>query len=214
MLKRIRNLFNKNKEEVPILSVDDKIDCLFYSLKENIITIHIGSDLVKYGELICDIISDIRQEIKDECGFIIPAVKINENIFIQENEAVIYIREKQVDNCFLVPNEESIREEFYELFKSIVYDSINTIFTNEITERYIYTVQENNSLLIWNLTNVLSTIDIKTILTDIILKGKSIENINYIFEKIGELILSGGEYRDYFKKYNPHTIAKQVIKSM
>ena len=213
MLKRIRNLFNRNKE-IPILSVDEKIDGLFDSLKEKIITVHIGLDLVKYGDIICDIISDIREEIKDECGFIIPAVKIKNNIFIQENELIIYVRGKQIKNSFLVPNEQGIREEFYELFKSIVYDSINSIFTNEITEKYINTVKENNSLLIWNLTNVLSTIDIKTILTDIILKGKSIEDINYVFEKIGELILSGGEFKDTLKKYNPHTIAKQVIKSM
>jgi hypothetical protein len=64
------------------------------------------------------------------------------------------------------------------------------------------------------MTNVISVIDIKTILSDIILKGKSIKNIDYVFEKIGEQIFSDNNYRDCLKKYNPHVIAKQVVKSL
>ena len=67
-------------------------------------------------------------------------------------------------------------------------------------------------ILIWNLTNVLSVIQIKTILSEIIAAGKSINNINYIFEKIGEQILSDGEYRDCLKKHNAYSIAKNIAK--
>jgi len=216
MLKRIINLFcpKKKKEIFTTSDINEKINNLFDSLDENIIKIHIGTDLNSYRQLIYDTVFDIRVELQDECGFIIPTVNIEDNFFIQENELVIYIREKKIVNCFMIPNQISIQEEFYELFKSTVYEYIKTIFTNELTEKYIYAVQKNNNLLVWNLTNILSTIDIKTILTDIILQGKSISNINYIFEKIGEQVLSSGEYRDYLKKYNPHAIAREIITSL
>ncbi len=213
MLKRIKNLFKINRKEERI-TVEQKIEDLFESLNEDTMLIEIGSDLVPFGVLICDIISELRNEVQSECGFILPAIRVRDNVFIQENELIISVRSKVKENLFMVPNEQSIREELYDILKSIVYDSIDSIFTNEIAEKYINTVQRNNSWLVWNMTNVISVIDIKTILSDIILKGKSIKNIDYVFEKIGEQIFSDNNYRDCLKKYNPHVIAKQVVKSL
>ncbi len=215
MLKRFFNLFNKKDNSITSLSdINEKIDNIFDSLEEHVIKIEIGADLIPYKSIICDTIFEIRKEIKDECGFVIPIVDIQYNCFLQENELITYIHRKLCIDSFLIPNETAIKEEFYEVFKSNMYDSIQALFTNEITEKYISVVQKNNNLLIWNLTNILSTIDIKNILVDIILKGKSISNINYVFEKIGEQVLNNGEYRDYFKKYNSHFIARQVVKNL
>ena len=49
---------------------------------------------------------------------------------------------------------------------------------------------------------------------DIIQKGKSLNNINYIFEQIGEQVLTEGKYRDCSVKHNPHIIAKQIVKQL
>ena len=215
MLKKFFNSFNKKGSVIiPSSDINERIDNIFDSLDKHVINIQIGSDLIDYKQLIFDTIFEVRREIKEECGFIIPAVNIQDNYFVQENELIIYIQEKPFINTFLIPNETAIKEEFYEVFKSCMYDSLKAVFTNEITEKYIYAVQKNNYLLIWNLTNILSTIDIKTILVDIILKGKSISNINYVFEKIGEEVLNNGEFRDFLKKYNPHYIAKEVVKNL
>ena len=211
MINRIKNWLGLNKNRAE-LSTYEKIDNLFDSLSEDILNLQIGEDLIPFGDNIINLVSSLREEVKEECGFIIPAVRINDSNCIQENEIIIYIREKKVKSIYVVPNENGIKEEVYETLKTIIYEHIDKIFSNEIAEKYINTVQKNNGWLVWNLTNVIPVTDIKTILIDIINKGKSINNIDYIFEQIGKHVLSEGNYRDFLKKQNPHTIAKQIVK--
>ena len=213
MLKRIKNLFNRKKEN--ILSINDKIELLYDELGSDTILVHLGDDLTEYGEMFCNIIQELREEVKNECGFIMPNVHIQDNTVLQENEFVIYIRGNFAERGFLIPNEDGIRDEFYDIFKTIIYGKMKAIFTNEVTERYIDTVQKKNGWLLWNITSILSVPDIKTILSDIIDNGKSIKDIGYVFEKIGEEILLNDRYKEFYtKKYNPHNIAKEVIKQL
>lgn len=212
MLKRIKNLFNRKKENE--VSIDDKIDFLYDGLYSETILVHLGDDLSVFGEEFCNIIHELREEVKEECGFIIPRVHIQDNQVLQENEFRIYIRGNLAECGFLVPNKDGIRDEFYDAFKTVVYEKIGAIFTNEVAERYLDTVQRRNGWLVWNITRILSVPDIKIILSDIINNGKSINDIGYIFEKIGEQILLDGGYQDCFRKHNPHVIAKQIVKTL
>ena len=213
MLKRIKNLLHIKTKEAELTS-GEKIDNLFDSLNEDIILLHLGEDLADFGQLFCSIIQELREEIKFECGFIIPEVHVLDWEFLQENEFRLYIKNKQIEHGFLIPNEKGIREEFYEILKTSLYENIDKIFTNEIAEKYIDTVQRKNGWLIWNITNILSIVDLKTIMLDIIQKGKSLNNINYIFEQIGNQILTEGKYRDCLIKHNPHVIAKEIVEQL
>lgn len=214
MLNRIKKLFHLKKHEEETPSVYERIDNLYDELNDDMILIKIGSDLVEHGKFICEIISELREEIKDECGFIFPPTRVRDYDWLQENEFNISINGKEVESGFLIPNEKGIREELYETLKSVIYGSLETLFTNEVAEKYIDTVQRKNGWLIWNITNTLSVIELKTIMLDIIQKGKSINNINYIFEQIGEQILTDGKYKDCLAKHNPHIIAKQIVKQL
>ena len=211
MLEKIQNFINKNKHKNSV-TTNDKINILFESLDTDIILIKIGSDLVNYGELICRIISHIREEIKDECGFIMPCVKVIDSSFLQENEFKIYIKGHLISTHFVIPNEKGISDEMYNTIKSTVYKHLNCVFTNEIVEKYIDTVQKNNDRLIWNLTNCISVIDIKTILVGIINCGKSINNITNIFEEIGNEILINRN--KLIKEINFDKIANNIAKKI
>ena len=210
MLNKIRILFGKKNNTN--VSVYEKIDNLFNSLNEEVIVLEIGEDLIEYENSISEIISSLRAQIKEECGFIMPTVSIKQNYVIQENQFNIFIQEKLVEQRFVIPTEDNIQEELYDSLKTNVYDNLDSVFTNEITEKYINTVKKNNGMLVWNITNILSIIDIKTILSEIIMKGKSINNINYIFEKMGEYILADGISQTNCKKYNPHIISQAISK--
>ena len=214
MLKRIKNLFNiKNNEDEAELSTEEKIDCLFDNLYEDIILLHLGEDLAAFGQLFCNIIQQLRDEIKNECGFILPNVHVQDCSILQENEFLVFIRGERVEDGFLIPNEKGINEEFYDIFKTVIYNRMEDIFTNSLAERYIDIVQRKNGWLICNLSRVLSVPEIKIILSDIINNGKSINDIDYVFEKIGENVLLDGGYQDWYgRKYNPHEIAKRVTK--
>lgn len=213
MLERIKKIFNNKKNEETEISVSEKIENLYDELNKDVITLDLGDDLFLLETLMSDVIHELREEIYNECGFIIPKVNINNNVLLQENEFVLYIRSKITENGFLIPNEKGIREEFYEVFKTIIYNKIEDIFTNSLAERYIDTANRKNYWLISNITRVLSIPEIKIILLDIINNGKSINDIGLVFEKIGENILLDGGYQDYFyKTFNPHQIAKQIVK--
>ena len=214
MLKRIKNLFRKKAEENK-LSVNEKIDNLFEELCRDTIQIYLGEDLTKLQNAFCETIQKLREEIKNECGFIIPQIHLQDGYLMQENEFEIYVRGNYAGGGFLIPNTEGIKDEFYDKLKTIIYDKIDVIFTNDITEKYLDIAQRKNSLLVWNITKLLSVTEIKIILSDLINNGKSICDIGYIFEKIGEEILLDGGYQDcFYKKYNPHLIAKQIAKTI
>lgn len=212
MLERIKNLFRKkqNPVEEPYI---EKADDMYDDLKCNILSVKIGDDLTLKQEVIENIFSEIRMEIKNECGFIIPEIQIINDFVLQENQLVFYVRDDEVINEFLIPNEDGIREELYYAAKTAIYNNINKIFTSEIAEKYINTVQMTNSWLVWDLTRYLTVIDLRIIMLDIINNGKSINNIGYVFEKIGEHIFTELNRTDYwYRKYNPHEIAKEVAK--
>ena len=211
MLNRIKSLFNIRRC-VGNLTTNEKIENLFDSLQNEIITIEFGSDLIQFADSAIKLVWDLREQIKDECGFIMPAVKIKNNDIIQENEFRIYVIDKLAETRYVIPTEENLTEELYDGLKTVVYSNLDTVFTIEVTEKYINTVKKKNDLLVWNVMYILSVIDIKTILSDIISYGKSINNINYIFEKIGEQVLSDGIQQCSLKKYNPHTISGAIVK--
>lgn len=214
MLEKLKNLFKpKNKEAEN--SVSTQIDNLFDNLDEYIVCVKVGEDLSKKMDTITNTIEILRDEIKDECGFILPEVFITFCAFMQENEFSVLIRGRKVVNEFLVPNNEGIRQEFYEILKTQLYDNLDEVFTNELTERYIDSAWKKNMGLVCTLTRCLSVVDIRTILIDIISCGKSINNISYIFEQIGEHILSNGSFAECgWKEYNPHKIADVIAKKL
>ena len=209
MLERIKQILHiKNREKET--NIYDKIDNLFFSLNEDIICIEIGEDLVPFGSNICEIIDNVRNEIKDELGFIMPAVRVIDICGLQENGYIIKIKNKIVHEGYAIPNKDGIVEEIYESLKNALLNNFKLILTNEITEKYIESVRAKNGLLVWDITGAISTTEIRIILGDLLEKGKSIKNISNIFEKISEQIYIENKY-DY---RNPHKMAEKIIKHL
>ena len=205
-LKQILHIKGREKES----SVYDRIDTLFSSLNEDIICIEIGEDLVPFGKDICEIIDNVRKEIKDELGFIMPAVRVRDVPAIQENEYIIKVKNKSVSEGYVVPNKSGITDEIYESLKNVLLNNFKTILTNELTEKYIESARAKNGLLIWDITGAISTTEIRIILGDLLENGKSIKDISNIFEKISEQIYIENKY-DY---RNPHKMAEKIIKHL
>ena len=77
----------------------------------------------KYNKKLKEVINKRREEIKSECGFIFPEIYVREVCNLQENEFVIFIRNNMVANGFLIPNKDGITDEFYDVFKTALYNS-------------------------------------------------------------------------------------------
>jgi len=210
MIEKIKNIFKFGTKTL-VTSPFERLDNMFSeSLKEDIIRIEIGEDLTKFGDRMCEIVDEIRNEICDETGFIMPLVRIIDNQALQENKYRIILRGNTVFVDYVVPNKDWVEEVFPHDLKKVIQNNLSAVFTNEIVEKYIETVQKTNSWLVCEVFNCISTSEIRIILLDILKEGKSIKDINYIFEKINEQIF----IENKFHYREPHKLAKEIIKSL
>lgn len=207
MIKKIKTFLKIEKTETRTTDIFSKIDYLYNSLETNEINIEIGSDIVPFIETIRYCIDKFRTKIKNEYGFIFSAIRIRDNSNLQENELKIFIQNKLVIQSFFIPTKEKIKKEFNENLNSLFYKHVDEIFTCEIMERYINLVRNKNSYLIWNLTNTYSIVELKDILVALLKNKKSIKNISYIMEQIGQISLSNG--CPYYK--NPQKIINELL---
>ena len=207
MLKRIINLLKISKKEM-LPTAEKNIDRLFENLDSETIKILIGSDLESFIEEICLNISLFREGIKENCGFIFPAVMVKSGCNLQENELQIFVNDKLVCTEFTVPNKTYFETNFQDMLQKFFETNLEDIFSNSLVEKYVNQVQKNNCWLVWNLTSRISLVEIKAVLIDLIQQRKSINNITYIFEKMCEQLY----LEDSYLERKPHKISERIVK--
>ena len=206
MIEKIKQILKLNSNAKQ-KSVKEEIDEMFDSLGVDELRIIIGEDLTFLGENLCQHIRDLRRKIKDKTGLIIPAVRILDSSEIQENEYQIKIRQNTVFTGFTVPQKDYAINEITSNFEKSCLNNVELVLSNELTEKYIETVQRNNGWLICYLSRLIPTTGIKIILSDLIKNGKSIQDISYIFEKICEVATKD---RDMYSIRDPHKMAREL----
>lgn len=207
MIKKVLRFFKFSKqEEFP--STEEKINNLYDSLESESIVVFIGSDLENFSESFCESIAHFRESTKEESGFILPPVRVKSDLSLQENEILIKINNKTVIQDFAIPTKMYVETNFQYLLNQIYKNNLEDIFANNVIEKYINYVQQDNCWLVWNLTGMLSLVEIKIILIDLIKHGKSINNITYIFEKICEQIY----VEDSYLIRKPYKISERLRK--
>ncbi len=212
MIEKLKQIFNFNKAadaEKP--SVEERIEEAFNSLGEDVLKIEFGSDITEFADVVLEKICELRENLKSETGFIFPPVHVLEQSYLQENEIIFYIRGKEVEHEFVIPNEESVERYVYDTLFNIFENCIDEIFTMEYVEKYITKVQQTNSWLVWSIACQLKTYEIKTILVNIIKEKKSIADINRVFEKIDECL---SENRDCYHIWKPEVVARRISKEI
>lgn len=206
MIDRIKEFFHIKQKEVT-KTTEEKIKDLFESLSVDVLRIEIGLDLVEFGDDICNKIWEVREEYKNALGYIVPACRVLENDEIQENCLRVFVREKLVEEIFVVPNKESVLNDLGEILKSVCIDYIDDIFTMDMMENYLDIINKNNNWLVWDCTRFYSVSGLKSILVSLIKEGQSISDICFIFEKINEYIVDNSCYFD-----SPLRVARGVSK--
>lgn len=169
------------------------IDDLFAELGVDEISIYCGEDFIEFTDELCSRIWDLRYEIKEKTGFILPSVRILDKSDLQENEIRINVRNNTVYTDFLIPTEENYCDEIIKNLRVICFEYLEDIFSNEIVEKYIDHVNINNSGLVMYLMRVITVTGFKKIFIDIIKSGKSINDITMIFEKIAEAAMKDND---------------------
>ncbi|MCM1003206.1 MAG: FHIPEP family type III secretion protein [Candidatus Gastranaerophilales bacterium] len=212
MIEKLKQIFNFNKaadDEKP--SVEERIEEAFNSLGEDVLKIEFGTDISEFADLVLMRIDAVREDVKNESGFIFPPVHVLEKSDLQENEVVFYVRGKEVLHDFIVPNEETVEKFIYESLFDILRDYVDEIFTMEYVEKYITKVQQTNSWLVWSISTQFRAYEIKTILVNLIKEKKSIADINRVFEKIDECL---SENRDCYHIWKPEVVARRISKEI
>lgn len=216
MLEKIKTILSKIKNFGSICkktknSIEEHLvgtyNYCFDTLDDSQIEICIGEDIAKYTDDIFLIFQEVREEIKTDTNFVFPQITCSKDSSCQENEIRINLAGKEIKNIFIIPTLEYIRDEIRTLLFELFDNNLNEIFTCDLVEKYVLYVHNKNSYLIWNITNTLAVTDIRTILLTILKKKKSLKNISYIFEKIGETLRNN----KYLYEENAKEIAKKVL---
>jgi len=192
-LKRILNIITENQKNFvcnqeihAVETIFEKIDKMYESLTDDIIRIEIGSDIAKFSDEITSVTVFTRQRIREEKGFIFPAIRFLDNLNIQENEIKIYLNGNELYSKFLIPNPFEILRDIEETLDDLFNNHLDEIFRSETVEKYLDVVKKYNSKLASDISYNFSSVEICYILKKLLKSGKSIKNINYIFERIAE----------------------------
>lgn len=206
MIEKIKKIFQINtfnKERVA--TVEESIESMYESLAIDEMTLKVGADLREYGLKIAAKIKTFRETYFEETGYIIPKIRLIQNNQLQENEYLFAINDEILHQGFTLLNEEDAIFDIMNGLKDICQEKIEKLFTNATTEKYIDIVQKNNSRLVWNLSNVMPLWGIKYVLINILKRGKSIKNINFLFEKMCEFSTQEK------KTPTPYDVAEKVL---
>ena len=207
MIQRIKTFINKCKSKYQYEKLSKTIDKMYSDFNSYVVCIEIGSDIVSFAKDVLDVIKEFRIEIKNQTGFIFQPIRVVDNCNLQENEYVIKVHGKVVLQDFVISTKdkviESLKENLNELFVSYIED----IFTCEIMNKYIDQARKKNPYLVWNLVNTFSVYEIKMIFVHLLKNQKSIYNLSYIMEKIGQVTY--GNDNSYC--YDPIQVAKDLV---
>ena len=193
MIERIKQIFNFNKKEQLLdKTPEEKIQELFDSLNGEIITFKVGNDFTEFQDIVNHEIANYREKLQKERGFVLPLIHVVSEDSLQENEFIVMIRERTVQQKFVIPNIKDIQKEVLSSLEYIVDSELENLFSYEILEKYLNCSQQRQPWTIWNLTICYSLAEIKDVLVGLLRKDKSIKNIDYIFGKIVDITLESG----------------------
>ena len=212
MICWLKKIF-KNENIQTTTSPETIVDEMFQKTSNlDVISIKLGNDLLTFADSILDVIMNKRHEIFDKTGFVFPLVHVIDDPNLQENEFIVEIFDQKVYNLFVIPTEDDILNNISAAIEYIYNNHLDKIFTNEIFEKYLESVREKNSWLVWSVTSVIPIPTIKSILLQLLNSGKSIKNQPYIFETIGNIVLVNGYNR--YDKYTSNEILNTLINKL
>ena len=205
MINKLKQIFNREPKKDTVF---EKIDNMFYTMKTETLLVELGDDFVEFADTVIETTQEVREALWEETGYIMPAVRICGNKMLQENEMVIKISGKAVFRDFLIPAKQYIRDDFYYNLKQLIENNWDSVFTHELTEKYMDTVSYCNNRLISDINGSISVSEVRAILVGIIKHGKSIHNIVDIFERISEQIFID----NVSNRRNPKKISEEIVK--
>lgn len=208
MLESLKKLFIK-KERCAAKSAAQRVQELYESVRSEELCIHIGSDLESFIDLLRNKIWNLREDLFEKTGFIMPTVKININNSLQENEYNIFVRNHIAETGFAIPNEDFASDEIIKSLENTCIEHIDEVFSSNVTEKYLDVIKSDSSHLITELLYITDISGLRVILVDLLKNGQSIKNISLIFEKICEYSHNGSAI-----KPNPKLIAEFVKQNM
>ncbi|MCR5261727.1 MAG: FHIPEP family type III secretion protein [Candidatus Gastranaerophilales bacterium] len=208
MIEYFKKLFNKNKTDgnTP-KTAEDRINEMYGELSADIVSIKLGNDIGAFYDNLGLELAEFRENLFEKTGFIFPPIRVTEQPDLQENEFTICVRNKEVKNGFCHLTEDDALNDIIKALEDVYKENIDKIFSNEIMEKYMDTVQKQNGWMVWNLSNAMPLWGIRLVLVNLLKEGKSIKDINYIFDKI---CIYATKNRDVCIKADPYMISDKM----
>ena len=151
-------------------SIFSKTNDMFDDLHEYAVKIEFGNDVKEFIESIILVTGIVREQIKNNTGFIFPVINYLNNTSLQENEIKVYLNGNELYSKYIIPVQEETEKEIEEILFDLFNNHLSEIFSNESVEKYFETVKKYNGKLAADIAYNLSSIEVKYILIDLIKK--------------------------------------------
>ena len=189
---------NNSKKNKLITESDENVDSfkfncpnlMFERLGVDILSVRMGSALVDYADpelknVLLPLIGNLRKELADELGYIIPKVRCLDDASYKPYEFGIYVRSIRRDTFFVdkFASQEDISKVVLEHMRMCFVKHVNDILTKKDVIKYMELVRSENPTLVNDLVpELISAVDLRRILVHMVREEIPIKDILFIFE--------------------------------
>ena len=191
---------NNNKKNKLITESDENVDSfkfncpnlMFERLGVDILSVRMGSALVDYADpelknVLLPLIGNLRKELADELGYIIPKVRCLDDASYKPYEFGIYVRSIRRDTFFVdkFASQEDISKVVLEHMRMCFVKHVNDILTKKDVIKYMELVRSENPTLVNDLIpELISAVDLRRILVWLIREEVPVTDVILIFERL------------------------------
>lgn len=178
------------EEQIEDLSEAANPNSMYQRLGVDVISIQIGFGLLcivdpEQKNKLLPAIANLRKEFTDELGYIIPNIRVMDSAKLKSNECVISIRGVQRDRFFVDFNAKNKDEIIIDHLKNTCIKQVNEIFSKTDVLKLMELVRSQDPTLVNDLIpDLISAIDLRRIIVNLIREQVSIKDVILIFERL------------------------------
>ena len=182
-------------------------------LNVDILSIHMGTGLMQYidpdsNRKLIYKIGLLRKTFAQELGYIMPNVRVLDNLNLKDNEYSILLRGSVYFHATVLPSQsqEDVEKDIIYNLRKVCIDQVENILCLDIVAKYVEFVNEKYPMYVKDLVPAkISLVDLKEIFANIIKNEYSIRDILYIFEKL-----------NYYTRFttNPGELSEKILLSL
>lgn len=178
------------EEQIEDLNNATNPNAMYQRLGVDVISLQVGLGLVSLADpeqknKLLPAIAKLRKDLTDELGYIIPNIRVMDSTKLKSNECIISIRSNVRDRFFVDISAFNKEEIIVEHIRKTCIKHVNEVFTKTDVLKLMELVRSQDPTLVNDLIpELISAIDFRRIVVNLLREEVSIKDIILIFERL------------------------------